>query len=216
MRTAFDIRVLDRQNATEGEFASINRYANQIRAEAWPDDPPRTLEETIRELQSIPPFVDVSIWAVWDKDEIIASGNVAVLRTEENKHLAQFDISVLPPMRRQGIAKRLLKLVADVAQKENRRLLVTQANATVPAGEAFMKRLGACVGLTSQTNQLVLAELSRDLLCQWQASAPKSEFELGLWEGPYPEKDIDAIVKMHDVMNTAPRDDLEIEDFCRA
>jgi GNAT superfamily N-acetyltransferase len=191
----------------------MNAFGNEIRAEAWPDDPSKTLEETIRELRSIPPFVDVYMWAVWSNNEITASANLAVLRTEDNQHLAQFEINVLPPLRRRGIARRLLKLITEAAQAENRRLLITQTNATVPAGEAFMRRLSARVGLTSQTNQLVLAELNRDLLHQWQARAPKSEFELGLWEGPYPDKDMEAIIKLVEVMNTQPWDDLEIEDF---
>jgi GNAT superfamily N-acetyltransferase len=36
---------------------------------------------------------------------------------------------------------------------------------------------------------------------------------MGFWTGPYPEQDIEAIVALIQVMNTAPREDLEVEDF---
>jgi mycothiol synthase len=118
----------------------------------------------------------------------------------------------LPEWRRQGWAKRLLKLIAEVAQREKRRLLIANTDSAIPAGEAFMKRLGARVGQVSRTNQLDLALLDRELLRRWQERAPKTEFEIGLWEGPYPEEELDAIVKLREVMNTEPRDNLEIED----
>ncbi len=213
MSEAIEIKVFDPQKASESEFAALNTFNNRIRAEGWPEDPPKEVEETIRGLRSIPPFWEMSLWAVWRADEIVATGEVDIHRTEDNRHLAWFEIAVLPELRRRGIAKRLLKLVAEVARKENRRLLMTSTDSAIPAGEAFMKRLGARLGIVSGTNQLNLADLDRELLRQWQERAPKTEFELGLWEGPYPEEDLDAVVALLEVMNTAPRDNLEMEDW---
>ncbi|MFQ5796782.1 MAG: GNAT family N-acetyltransferase [Candidatus Bipolaricaulia bacterium] len=209
--------VFDPHKASESEWVVLNTFQNRMRAEQWPDDPPREIKETIRNLCSLPPFVDLHFWVVWrvDGSEIVATANAVIWRTDHNKHLAQFDISVLPEMRRQRIAKRLLELVADVAHKENRRLLLASTDSVVPAGEAFMKRLGGHMGLAFHTNQLDLADLNRDLMRQWQERAQEqaSGFELGVWEGPYPEEDLEAIVTMKEVMNTAPRDTLEVEDF---
>lgn len=211
--TALEIKVFDPQKASESEFAAWNAFDNRIQAEMWPEDPPIALEETIRDLRSIPPFREAHFWAVWSANKIVATGEVDINRTEHNQHLAWFDITVLPEMRRQGLAKRLLALIAGVARKENRRLLMASTDSAIPAGEAFMKRLGARLGMVSGTNQLNLADLNRDLLRQWQERAPKADFELGLWEGPYPEKDIGSVIAMLEVMNTAPRDDLEVEDW---
>jgi len=85
----------------------------------------------------------------------------------------------------------------------------------VPAGAAFAQRLGARKGLENHTNQLDLRNLNRDLIDRWQTHAPEraADFELGLWEGAYPEADLPAIVALWDVMNTAPRDNLEMEDW---
>ncbi len=210
--TEFEIKPFDPQVASLSDFAAYKDFLNRIEAEEWPEDPPTELEELIRELRAIPPFVVSRRWVVWHNQEIIARGVATFWNTEDNKHLLSFDIAVLPEWRRQGLAKRLLKLIAEVAQKEKRRLLMTHTDSAIPAGEAFMKRLGARVGQVSSTNQLDLALFDRELLRRWQERAPKTEFELGLWEGPYPEEELDAIVKLREVMNTEPRDNLEIED----
>jgi RimJ/RimL family protein N-acetyltransferase len=92
--------------------------------------------------------------------------------------------------------------------------MLADTNERVPAGAAFMQRLGACAGLAAHTNQLKIAELNRGLVRQWQDRAPEraAGFELGLWDGAYPEKDIEAVAELMQVMNTEPRGSLEIED----
>ncbi len=209
------LKIFDPKQAGDSEFSAWNTFSNRIKSEMWPEDPPTKLEEEMRDLRSIPPFWDVRLWAVWRGNEIVATSEVELSRTGDNQHLAWCEIKVLPEMRRQGLAKRLLKLIAEVAQQESRRLLMSWTDSAIPAGEVFAKRLGARVGMVSGTNQLNLADLRRDLVRDWQARAPQTEFELGLWEGPYPEEEIESIVKLREVMNTAPRDNLEMEDIHR-
>jgi mycothiol synthase len=210
--THCEIKFFDPHAASSSDFEAYLAFINRIHAEAWPEDPPTELEELIQELRAIPPFVVTQRWVAWHDQQIIARGVATFWRTEDNKHLLSFDIAVLPEWRRQGWAKRLLKLIAEVAQREKRLLLIANTDSAIPTGEAFMKRLGARVGQVSRTNQLDLALLDRELLRRWQERAPKTEFEIGLWEGPYPEEELDAIVKLREVMNTEPRDNLEIED----
>ncbi len=210
--TTLEIQAFDPKTASPSDFEAYNAFTNRIQAEMWPEDPPTTLEETIRELRATPPFVVAQRWVVWRGSEIVARGGATFWRTDDNQHLLNFDIAVLPELRRQGWAKRLLKRIADVAHHEKRRLLMTWTDSAIPAGEAFMKRLGARPGQAHLTNQLNLAELDRELVRRWQECAPQEEFELGLWEGPYPESELEAIVRLRAVMNTEPRDDLEIED----
>ena len=132
----------------------------------------------------------------------------------ENKHLMGAEIAVLPEYRRQGLTNGLLSKVLEVAQAENRTLMIGVTNTRVPAGAAFVKKLNARTGIEAHINQLVLADLEPDLLRRWQENAKTtaSDFELGLWTIPYPEEEIGAIAAMYEVMNTEPRGDLEIED----
>jgi mycothiol synthase len=203
--------------ATQAEYAAFNRHLNRMRRERLPDDQPSPLSDTIQQFQSLPDFVDLKLWYAWDVDqkEIIAQGNVSLLDMEENRHLAQFDISVLPEYRRQGCGRALLRRIAAAAQANGRRLLMTDTNDRIPGGEAFMRRLGAQAGLVGHVNQLRLADLDRDLLARWlaQGQAHAEVFELGLWDGPYPEADMEGIIELVKLTNQQPLGDLEINDL---
>ena len=100
------IQPFDTKGASDREYSELNRHTNRLRLERLPDDPPIPLTETIQNLQSMPPFVDLHMWCAWNSTHsiIVAQGNVVTLRTEDNQHLAQFEITVLPEVRRQGIA----------------------------------------------------------------------------------------------------------------
>ena len=209
----FETREFDPRTADRREFEALNVLHNAIRAEWWPDDPLKDVEETMRVWRSAPEYLDRHLWAVWhDNDEMAALGEVEIHHTEDNQHLAWCEILVHPEWRRRGLATGLLKSVAEVARREDRRLMMGSTDSKAPAGEAFMRRLGARPGIVVGTNQLELSELNHDLLREWRERAPEAEFELGLWTDMYPEEDIAAIVQMKEVMNTAPRDDLDVED----
>jgi RimJ/RimL family protein N-acetyltransferase len=209
----FETREFDPRTADRRELEALNVLYNAIRAETWPDDPPKDVEEMTRIWRSAPEYLDRRLWAVWrENDQMAAIGEVEIYRTEDNQHMAWCEIFVHPEHRRRGLAAGLLAQLTDVAHREKRRLMMGATHSTAPAGEAFAKRLDARPGITVGTNQLEICDLSRDLLREWHERAPEAEFQLGLWTGAYPEEDIAAVVRMREVMNTAPRDDLEIED----
>ena len=157
------------------------------------------------------------MWAAWDpgQTEILALGYVVFLRMEENKHLAQFDISVLPEHRRQGLGRQMLDLIASTTQQEDRRLLMTNTTDRIPGGEAFMNRIGAKKGLEGHTNQLRLSELDRDRIAEWFTRGQQNlgEFKLGFWDGAYPEEMLQEVAELYDLTNQQPMGDLEIEDM---
>lgn len=215
--TKHQIRAVDIKKASQEDYLAFNVFSNRMRAERLPSDPPRPLEETIQQAQNIPPVVDLYVWVV-DHPQgqgIIASADAQIFRLEQNQHLAQFSLEVLLEFRGQGIATELLYKIVEVAERENRSLMITGTNDRVPAGEAFMRQLGAEKALESHTNQLDLAELDRGLIREWigQAQQKASGFELLPWEGSYPEEHLEAFSQLFAVMNTAPRGSLQIEDF---
>ena len=211
------IRPFDGMGASQAEYTALNRHTNRMRLERLPDDPPIPLAETIQNLQSIPSFVDLKLWAAWNpsQSEIVGLGNVVIFRTEDNKHLVQFEITVLPEYRQQGLGSQFLGLIADATQKENRRLLMTNTVDRVPGGEAFMKRIGAQNGLEAHTNQLRLMDLDRGLIANWLARGQENlaEFELGFWDGAYPEEKLQEVAELYEVTNQQPFGELEVEDM---
>jgi len=216
MSETFQIHPFNVKEASQAEYAALNRHANHLRRERQPDDPPVPLEESIQGLKNIPPFVDIKMWCAWDasQTEIIALGNVELMHREENQHLAGFDITVQPEYRRQGLGRQLLALVTEASLADNRRLLMAVTIDRIPGGEAFMSRLGAQKGMEGHINQLCLADLDRNLLERWLARGRErtAEFELGLWEGPYPEEQLAAVAQLYELTNQQPWGDLEIED----
>ena len=214
-----DIQILpfDVKGATQAEYAALNEHTNLLRKERLPDDPPMPLDEHIQYLHSLPPFVDLRLWAAWTPDQagVVAMADVVLLRMEENHHLAQFEITVLPEYRRQGLGKQLLGLVADTARQDDRRLLLTNTTDRVPGGAAFMQRHGAQKGLETHLNQLRIDELDRGLVHDWleRGQASLTAFELGLWEGPYPDDKLQEVCELYDLTNQQPHGELEIEDM---
>lgn len=211
----FKIREFKANEAAEAEFVALHRHENEMRAERLPEDPPLSLASVKADWQTVPPFLKMRVWLVWDAAEtaVIAKGLIAYT-AEDNPHLAQVAIGVLPAYRQQGIARQLLALIVPVAVAQGRRLLVGNTNGRVPAGERLMERLGGSRGLATHINQLALAELEHSLIDQWLAQGDQADaFELGWWEGAYPEAQLADIVALHEVMNQQPYDDLEVEPF---
>ncbi len=215
MNERYKIREFVVAEATEAEFAALQAYGNALRAERTPEDPPKSVAAVQADWQSMPPFLQMRVWLVWDAAEtaVLAQGLIAIMNTDENQHLAQVSIGVLPVYRQQGMARTLLALIVAEAEAQNRRLLLASTTGRVPAGELFMKRLGGSRGLAAHLNQLALADLDQTLLHRWLQKAPTAEFGLGWWEGPYPEDRLADIVALHEVMNEQPSDDLDVEDF---
>lgn len=212
---AIRIAAFPYRDATIEAYKALNDCRNRMRAERLPDDPPVPLEEQIQAFQTVPPHVEYSVWAAWDDElpGIVAFGEIW-LPLEDNLHLAEINIEVLASYRRQGIARQLLGSLVEVAQRGDRRLLLGNTMDRIPAGEQFLERLGAERGLASHTNQLVIADVDRALLRRWQERAAEraSGFTLGVWEGPYPEEDLEAIVALYDLLNQQPLGDLDVED----
>jgi GNAT superfamily N-acetyltransferase len=209
-----ETRDFDPRAAGENAFRAMHAFTTRIFGELRPEHPPQTFEESVADWRPLP-SQDVFVRAVWHaSSEIVATAGVNVSRNGNNPHVANFWISVLPEWRRRGIAKDLLRWVVEMARSEERRLLLGSTSSTSPAGEAFMARIGAENAQVMSLNQLLIADLARDKVRNWldRAAALEDEFELGLWDGPYPETEYEAVAKMHSMMNTAPRDGLDLED----
>ncbi|MGH2349188.1 MAG: GNAT family N-acetyltransferase [bacterium] len=205
----------DIREASDDQLMALNALTNETRRERFPDDPPVSLEEDMRRWRNIPEVVRVAEWLAWDDGGLVAEAHSEILMTDENRHLLEFGIFVTEERRRQGIGRMLLAGVAEHGARENRPLLITFTFGNVPAGEAFMRRVGAQVGLETHTNQLDLNDLNRDLLPLWQQRAAEraSEFDLVLWTNGYPDDALDQLVQVWESMNRAPRGTLQMEDF---
>ena len=214
MNEAFVIEPVDVRTAPDDVLTALAAHQIVMRSERLPEDPPVPVAEQLVGWRSIPPFMDVRGQVVWNAERtaIIASAFGEAPLTEDNAHMVEITVNVQPPYRRQGLGRALLASALPMAHALDRRLVMGGTASTVLAGAAFCERIGAERGLEMRISQVVLRDLPDGLVAQWLSEAASAEFELGFWEGAYPDDQIEAIAWLHGVMNTAPRGSLDFED----
>ena len=182
---SYEIKTFDPRAASDADFEALTVLENTLQAESQPDDPSTSVEELKLRLLNIPPIFGFAQWVATDGQEMVAHANIGIPRMDTNKHLVQFDIGVLPEWRRHGLGTRLLSEIADVAEHEERSLLVSGTRTTAPSGDGFMEALGGNVGLATHVNDLNVADLNHALLQEWLKRAPDraAGFEMLEWEG---------------------------------
>jgi mycothiol synthase len=208
----------DYRDLSDDDIVALNTFANAMAAEAHPEDPPDPLEVTQAEVRKMPAITVIREFWARERDGVIAGVGYAWWRqTPENRHLAYCGVEVRPDLRRLGLAKRLLRPVVDAVGADSRTTIIGWTTDRVPSGEAFARRVGSEPGSAVHTNRLQLGRVDREQVRRWIAEGPvrAAGYELIAIDGPYPDDLIEQIARAYDVMNTAPRDDLDIEDQVR-
>ena len=205
------------EEATLAEFSARNVLSNAVRKEAYPEDPPYSDDFAKRNALGWAEMkaTDMHVYNLWRSSEVAAELFAWVEHHDENQHLMDARIMVLPAYRRRGLATRLLKTLLEIAESNNRSLITGPTRSKAPAGETFAEVLGARRGLKEDVNLLRLEDVDRSLLAVWQEVPDNvhTEFALDIKEGPYPEVTLTEVAELTQVMNTAPRGELEVEDF---
>jgi GNAT superfamily N-acetyltransferase len=215
-RSELTIKPFNWQSAGTPEFEALTRFVNAIEAERLPADPPRSTAETVARWRGLPSFMQVEAWAVWspDQTEIVAFGRSTFRHADDNQHVVDTEVCVLPVWRRRGLGTKLLARVVEMPLRDGRRLMLGWTWSSVPAGDAFAQHIGAQRGMVERHSQLDLSHLEHGLVREWIARAPAraAGFELGSWDGTFPESEIQAVAKLYEVMNGSPRQELQLED----
>ena len=209
------IHALDVRAMTDEEIVAGNDFGNKMQAESNPEDPPTSLELARASVENIPDFVEIRLFrAVDGSGTVVGSANASWTLTDDNKHLANISVRVLPDFRRRGIAKALLRHAVEAIEGAGRTLIISGTSERVPAGEAFAVRVGAERAFAGHMNRLELADVDRNLVRRWidEGPARAQGYTLVALDGPYPDDLVEEIIDVHHVMNDAPRDSLDMED----
>ena len=189
----------------------LNPYRHEI-------DPRLTLldvAEAQRRYRTLPSYYRGDYWRARSvTGELVGWLQVGrMVAGNENYHLLDMDIIVAAPWRRQGIGSALLAEAVAVAEAENRKLLDAAGNTRIPAGTAFLTRIGGKRAMRHVTNELALADLDRDLVHDWIARAPQraGDYVLDAIASPIAADLLPAIADLFQLMNSAPLEDLDAE-----
>lgn len=210
------IKAFNPQAASDPEWEAVFALERQNSAEFNPDDTPLGLEQLRDRWLNEPSFLRAQRWLAWDDagETASARGSLQTYITAENQHLADVWVYVAPDRRRHGLATAMLQPIVDAAQAANRSLLRTWTQSIVPAGEAFMRTVGAHKALETSENVLDMAGLDLDQMRSWVARAQEraAGYRLDFVEGWFPEPDLPDIAAVVGSLNDAPRGELQVED----
>lgn len=205
------VQPFDPPSATPTQRLAVGQLLTDSHAFALPDDPPLKPELEALSLTHVSPGEAVRHFAVWDGDRAVAWGSLGYSLTQ-NLHAAHARLIVHPEARRQGLGRAVAEALQEAAREEGRRLVTCGTTSQVPAGEAFARTLGAEPALPMRQSQLDLAGLDRELLDRWTTRPEADPYRLHLWTR-IPEAFLSRMITMMEVMNTAPRGDLEVDDW---
>jgi GNAT superfamily N-acetyltransferase len=193
-------------------------YAAQapLHAEAAPDDPRPPLEQEIADVRHLPAHEDGVVLVARDAAGQIAG--VASTHWEDLEgwaHVLWVHIAVLPGHRRQGLGTLLLDRSSAIAADRGLRLVMGRTMGTVPAGAAFCARFGVEQAMVGQENRLDLRTVDRGLVDKWVADGPVRApgYRLEFVAGRTPPELIDRVAEVFNVMNTAPRENMDVGDM---
>ncbi|MGH8946827.1 MAG: GNAT family N-acetyltransferase [Acidimicrobiia bacterium] len=209
---AVAVEEVDTTTAPESLLREMHEHYVGHDAELLPDDPPEPFQQRMMGWRHLPEHQDVRRWILREDGEIKAVAVTYMDKYEDlNNGFAR--VHVRPDARRRGFAKRLASAAFDVLEDGDRKSLITD----VPEGspiETKLQALGMRKGFQEKRSRLVIADFDWDQMDTWieKAAERASGYDLLFLEAPFPEEHLENWCAVLDVMNTAPREDLEFDD----
>jgi mycothiol synthase len=191
----------------------MSHFFNAFRAEVQPENPLIPFEEWLQRWRN-PPKHAVSVDIVLEDARVVAGTANADWGSDDtdNPDTCWGYLIIAPDFRGRGLGVVLLRRLLEEIVGLGRTKCFVETYASIPAGEIFAERLGAKRGLEQNTNRLLLSELNREYLNRSLERAPTNLFELGVFDGVYPDDQLEALCGLFKVMNAAPHGELEVND----
>ena len=184
-------------------------------AELRPEEPPLSWEEVEGMLRI---DNDRELRFHWlardDSGRAVGKADVRLPQTS-NRDLALVEVYVLPDARKGGVGTELTREVV-AACDANGRLRIRTAILEGTPGEAFLAARGGTIGLANRKSRMDVTRLDRTMVRSWVERAEHAAGDYSLrWFTRPPEDAIDQYIAVRSIMNTAPRGELEDEDWQR-
>ena len=202
---------------SDDEVAERLEFSNELQEEENPGETPTPLDIALASRDSLPERVRRWSWRARDENGRlagIANTNIDP-EHDDNPDVLWANVSLRRDYRRQGLGTRLLANIIDLAEAESRTRIMFNTSERLPESEAFAAAIGASCKSRGHINHLLTTDVDRSMLEQWVREGPERApgYELISWDGAVPDEYMDKWLDLVLVMNTAPRDDFELNDF---
>ncbi len=198
------IRRVDVAAAGDEELRELAEFRRAWDLERVPEDPPVPLELAMRRLRNRPPTMEPLDWIARDGPDIVGWARLLRWTNLTNPDWRELWIVVRRDRRHRGIARGLLRHVADACGDG----IVLSGDTTdrVDSG-GFARRIGAKAGLEARISELRLADVDRDLVARWARIDPAG-YRLEWIDDAIPDELMNNVLVAYNAMNTAPKGDL--------
>ena len=211
-----DVRVrrVGFRTGTDAELIALHAVEAPIEAERRSDRMPQPVESYIAFARNLPSQFDDHSWLAEAADGTPVAVGYCWSTRAGDPRVMECDVLVRRDRRREGIGSQLFAGICEETVDDGRSLLTWSTFDAVPAGDAFSRRLGARVARVNRTSELRLADVDWPMIEDWAQAGRARErgYRLEMIDGPFPVHLRDDAATFHHIMQTAPRDDLEVGD----
>lgn len=199
---------------TAGELMALHSIEAPIEAERGSSRMPQTLDAYVAFARMLPSQFDDHAWMVEGPGGDPVACGYCWSNSAGDPRVMECDVLVRRDRRRRGIGSRLFAAISQETAREGRSLLTWSTFDLVPAGGEFSRGLGARIARVNRTSELRLADVDWSLVERWASAERARDFGyyLEMVDGAFPENLRDDSATFHRIMQTAPRDDLDIGD----
>lgn len=206
------IEPLDVAVANEATIQAAHGAYVDMEQDFFPNDPETPLEFHRHnwQIQKTAHRIDVRYVAV-EEGDVTGAAHVAMWHDHPDTGL--LTPAVIRRHRGRGVGTALIRHGLDVLTDHGRNTWIVD----IPDGsrcEAFASRLGLEKALSEKVSQLLVSDIDWDLMDTWigNASERAGEYELLWLQPPFPEQHLANWCRISDAMNTAPLEDLQLEE----
>jgi mycothiol synthase len=209
-----DVRRVGFRNGATAELMALHAVEVPIQTERGSSRMPREVESYIAFARNLPAQFDDHAWLVEASDGVPVAAGFCWANAAGDPDLMECDVLVRRDRRREGIGRRLFLAICEQTAEEGRSSLTWNTFDAVPAGEAFSQQVEAQVARVNRTSELRLDAVDWSMLERW-SRAPRARqlgYRLEVVVGVFPAHLRADAVRFHHIMQTAPREALDVSD----